>query len=230
METVSASAALPYLRSCKKECDKPIEGELKGEIPKWLRGCLIRVGSGLLEVGEDKFNHIFDGLALMHRFAFQDGRVTYQSRFLRSDSYCKDMKANRIVQSEFATRGIPDPCKTIFQRFASLFNLEETTDNDLVNIILFSDEAYACSETNNIWKINPDTLESLKKVTLSRHVPVNVAIAHALEDTDGTVYNVGSSFGMNCTYSVLKFPPKGNSYTVPFSHKKLLLKTKIFLF
>ncbi|KFM61270.1 Beta,beta-carotene 9',10'-oxygenase, partial [Stegodyphus mimosarum] len=66
MESVSASAVFPYLRSCKKECDQAIDGELKGEIPRWLKGCLIRIGSGLLEVGEDRFNHVFDGLALMH--------------------------------------------------------------------------------------------------------------------------------------------------------------------
>ncbi|GIY05819.1 retinal Mueller cells isomerohydrolase [Caerostris darwini] len=172
MEALKASSVLPYLRSCKKESEKAIDGELQGEIPKWLKGSLIRVGSGLLEVGPDRYNHVFDGLALMHKFCFEDGR-------------------------------------TIFQRFASLFSLDDLTDNDLVNIILYADEAYACSESNCIWRIDPDTLESLQKVKLNRFVPVNAATAHAHEDTDGTVYNVGSTFGYNCSYNILKFPPKG---------------------
>ena len=45
------------------------------------------------------------------------GKVWYQSRFLRSDTYKKNMAANRIVVSEFGTVAHPDPCKTWFQRY-----------------------------------------------------------------------------------------------------------------
>ncbi|XP_055953298.1 beta,beta-carotene 15,15'-dioxygenase-like [Argiope bruennichi] len=221
---VQASNVFPYLRSCKKESEKAIDGQVQGEIPKWLKGSLIRVGSGLLEVGPDRYNHVFDGLALMHKFSFNDGHVTYQNRFLRSDAYKTNMKHNRIVVNEFATAGIPDPCKTIFQRFASLFNFEDLTDNDLVNIILYCDEAYACSETNCIWRIDPDTLESLHKVKLSKYVPVNAAIAHAHEDTDGTVYNVGSTFSLYSSYSILKFPPKADKSDNPFKNGSVVCK------
>ena len=44
------------------------------------------------------------------------GRVTYQSRHLRSETYRRNMAANRIVVSELGTAAYPDPCKTIFQR------------------------------------------------------------------------------------------------------------------
>ena len=47
----------------------------------------------------------------------QIGRVSYQSRFLQSQSYKKNMAANRIVVSEFGTVAYPDPCKTIFHRY-----------------------------------------------------------------------------------------------------------------
>ncbi|KAG8172711.1 hypothetical protein JTE90_028669 [Oedothorax gibbosus] len=185
----------------------------QGTVPSWLKGNLIRVGCGKTEVGPDRYNSLSDGLALMHRFGFAEGRVTYQSKFLRSDTYKKNMKANRIVVSEFSTPGCPDPCKTIFQRFTSLFSLDEMTDNDLVNIIMFGDEAYASSETNCIWKIDPETLESLEKVKLSTILPVNAAIAHPHEDADGTVYNMGSTYGMNCSYKILQFPSKAANKT-----------------
>ena len=45
------------------------------------------------------------------------GNVTYQSRFLRSDTYKKNMAANRIVVSELGTAAYPDPCHNIFQRY-----------------------------------------------------------------------------------------------------------------
>lgn len=223
MAAPKASAVFPFLRSCKQECETPIQGEVKGEIPKWLKGSLIRIGSGLLEIGPDKYNHIFDGMALMHRFSFQDGNVTYQNRFLRSDAYKENTRANRIIVTEFGTRGVPDPCKTIFQRFASLFSMD-MTDNDLINIIMYGNEAFACSETNNIWKIDTETLESLEKVNLQNYLPIVGAIAHAHEDTDGTVYNVGSSCGFYSYYNIIKFPPKENKNESPFDNGSVVCR------
>lgn len=105
-----------WLRSCNQEVAEPIQGKVSGNIPKWLNGSLLRNGPGSLKVGEMSFNHLFDSAALLHRFAIKDGNVTYQSKFLRSDVYKKNLAANRIVVSEFGTCSVPDPCQTIFQR------------------------------------------------------------------------------------------------------------------
>lgn len=67
------------------------------------------------------YTHWFDGMALMHRFHIQEGKVTYSSRFLCSDSYVSNLEKNRIVVSEFGTLATPDPCKNIFARFFSRF-------------------------------------------------------------------------------------------------------------
>lgn len=69
------------------------------------------------------FNHWFDGMALMHQFHIEDGKVTYMSRFLNSDCYKENTEHNRIVVSEFGTIAVPDPCKNFFQRFLSRFEL-----------------------------------------------------------------------------------------------------------
>lgn len=45
------------------------------------------------------------------------GEVTYRSKFLKSDTYRRNTKANRIVVSEFGTMIYPDPCKNIFSRY-----------------------------------------------------------------------------------------------------------------
>lgn len=44
------------------------------------------------------------------------GEVFYRSKFLRSNSYKRNIKANRIVVSEFGTMSYPDPCSNIFSR------------------------------------------------------------------------------------------------------------------
>ncbi|KAF2891940.1 hypothetical protein ILUMI_14233 [Ignelater luminosus] len=105
-----------WMRSCKQEIIEPISGKISGAIPNWLNGVLIRNGPGSLEVGEEVFQHLFDSSALLHRFSIKDGQVTYQCRFLQSDVYKRNKKANRIVTTEFGTKSVPDPCHTIFQR------------------------------------------------------------------------------------------------------------------
>jgi carotenoid isomerooxygenase len=106
-----------WLRSCEHEIVEPIEGTLSGQIPKWINGSLLRNGPGSIKVGEMTYNHLFDSAALLHRFNIVDGQVTYQCRFLKSDSYKKNLAANRIVVSEFGTVSVPDPCQSIFQRY-----------------------------------------------------------------------------------------------------------------
>ena len=55
---------------------------VSGELPAWLSGSLLRTGPAKFEAGSRPFNHWFDGLAMLHRFTFGDGRVSYGNRFL----------------------------------------------------------------------------------------------------------------------------------------------------
>ena len=67
---------------------------LTGEVPAWLTGALVRVTPALLEVGDRRLSHWFDGLAMLNRFGFADGRVSYKNRFIESRSY-RDAKEGR---------------------------------------------------------------------------------------------------------------------------------------
>lgn len=51
-------------------------------------------------------------------------------------------------------------------RFFSYFKGVEVTDNALVNVYPVGEDYYACTETNFITRINPDTLETIKQVGL----------------------------------------------------------------
>src|SRR3954470_19281205 len=82
----------------------PVEGAL----PPWLAGALLRTAPARFEVGGRSYKHWFDGLAMLHRFAFAQRCVSYASRFLHSGSYCDAERQGRIARGEFAT----DPCRT----------------------------------------------------------------------------------------------------------------------
>lgn len=51
-----------------------------GRIPSFLKGSLLRLGPGLFEIGDEPFYHLFDGQALMHKFDFKNGQVTYHRK------------------------------------------------------------------------------------------------------------------------------------------------------
>lgn len=56
-----------WLRSCENEILEPIYGTINGEIPKWIKGSLLRNGPGSLKVGDVQYHHLFDSAALLHK-------------------------------------------------------------------------------------------------------------------------------------------------------------------
>ncbi|XP_045583182.1 beta,beta-carotene 15,15'-dioxygenase [Procambarus clarkii] len=212
----STSACPPasqvWLRSCEKETLQPVQGKVTGKLPEWLNGRLTRNGPGKVQYGNTRYNHLFDGSAYIHQFNINNGKVTYQSRYLQSDVYKRNSKANRIVVSEFGTAAYPDPCKTLLQRFASFFtplSAAEVTDNCVVNVCHFGDQLYALTETNAMRCIHPETLATIGgKTRLDQYIAVNTATAHPHVDPDGTVYNMGNSYHGKTgpTYNIIKFP------------------------
>ncbi|XP_076969028.1 carotenoid-cleaving dioxygenase, mitochondrial isoform X5 [Tamandua tetradactyla] len=106
-----------------EETPEILFARVRGHFPKWLNGYLLRIGPGKFEFGKDKYNHWFDGMALLHQFRMEKGTVTYRSKFLQSDTYKANRDQNRIVISEFGTLAFPDPCKNVFERFMSKFEL-----------------------------------------------------------------------------------------------------------
>ncbi|XP_014472372.1 PREDICTED: carotenoid isomerooxygenase-like isoform X2 [Dinoponera quadriceps] len=200
---------LVWLRNCEQEVVEPLAGELTGNIPKWLKGTLLRNGLGSLKVGEHTFQHLFDGSALVHRFRIENGEVTYQSRFVQSDAYKENKAAQRIVFTEFGTKSMPDPCRSIFHRVSSMFSQEELTDNTMVSVYPFGDEFYTITEMPVMHRIDPTTLQTINKVKLTDYINIVHHTAHPLVMSDGTVYNIGMGIRRRkLQYNVVCFYPR----------------------
>lgn len=146
---------------------------VRGAIPFWLRGVLLRTGPAKFEIGGEKYNHWFDGLAMLHRFAFSDGAVSYANRFLRSQAYQEGTERGKIVRREFAT----DPHWTLFERVAAFFS-PGFTDNCNVNTSKFDGDFVALTETPAPMRFNPDTLETLGAYDYEDGLEGHISIAH----------------------------------------------------
>jgi carotenoid cleavage dioxygenase-like enzyme len=115
---------------------------MEGKLPDWLQGTLVRTGPARFEVGSQKYRHWFDGLAMLHSYAFSGGNVAYRNQFLHSRAYEAATREGRISYSEFAT----DPCRSIFKRVASVFD-PQITDNGNVNVSRIAGHYVAMTET-----------------------------------------------------------------------------------
>uniref|UniRef100_H0YPV0 Carotenoid-cleaving dioxygenase, mitochondrial n=1 Tax=Taeniopygia guttata TaxID=59729 RepID=H0YPV0_TAEGU len=212
----------PLVQSVE-ETPEPIPAKIKGHIPKWINGNLLRNGPGKFEFGNDKFNHWFDGMALMHQFQLAHGTVTYRSRFLQSSSYLRNSQHNRIVASEFGTLAMPDPCKSIFGRFLSRFEPLQPSDNCSVNYVLYKGDYYVSSENICMHKVDPETLETKEKVDWSKFIAVNGATAHPHYESDGTTYNMGNSYGKHgSSYNIIRVPPQESAHGDTLEGAKVL--------
>ncbi|XP_029023314.1 beta,beta-carotene 15,15'-dioxygenase isoform X2 [Betta splendens] len=134
-------------------------------------------------------------MSLLHSFTFSDGEVTYRSKFLKSDTYKRNIEANKIVVSEFGTMIYPDPCQNIFSRMSTHLRniIPDFTDNNLINIVRYGDDYYASSEINYMNQIDPATLETVGRVNYRNHITLNLATAHPHYDSEGNTYNMGTT-------------------------------------
>jgi carotenoid cleavage dioxygenase-like enzyme len=146
---------------------------VRGSVPEWLKGTLVRNGPAKFEVGAQHYRHWFDGLAMLHKFSFEGGQVSYANKFLRSRAYTKAMSTGKIPYGEFAT----DPCRSIFSRIYSLF-VPETADNGSVSVARIADRFVALTETPLPVEFDPQSLETLGFLDSEGRVPGQITTAH----------------------------------------------------
>jgi len=135
-------------------CDRlPVERK----VPTWLSGSLLRNGPAQFEVGQHNYRHWFDGLAMLHRFSFKNGEVSYANKFLRSPAYTKAKETGKISSAEYAT----DPCRSIFKRVTSAFSPPELGRNANVNISKLGERFVAFTETPLPIEFDQETLQTV---------------------------------------------------------------------
>ncbi|HEV7752864.1 MAG TPA: carotenoid oxygenase family protein [Baekduia sp.] len=129
---------------------------VSGAVPAWLSGGLVRVTPAQMDFERRSVTHWFDGMAMLNRFGFDGGSVSYASRFLDTDARRAALASGGRSINGFAT----DPCRSLFQRVQSAFS-PELTDNANVNLTRLGDEYIAMTETPIPVRFDPETLATL---------------------------------------------------------------------
>jgi carotenoid cleavage dioxygenase-like enzyme len=187
--TVSAAAGFATLDLETRIDSLPVQGD----IPAWLTGSLVRPGPAKFEAGDQQLRHWFDGLAMLHRFSFGDGEVSYANRFLEGRSYRSVEETGRMTYPEFAT----DPCRSIFQRVQSLFS-PEWGDNANINMVKLGERCLALTETPIAVEFDPDTLAA---AGVGHKAPGMLTTAHPhLDRQTGDMLNYAARLGARNEY------------------------------
>lgn len=162
--------------STKNELNLPAL-PVHGKLPDWLHGTLVRNGPGTFKVGSQTYRHWFDGLAMLHKFSFADGKVSYANKFLETKAYQEAQQNGKISYSEFAT----DPCRSLFSRVMAVFS-PKITDSAKVNVTRMADHYLALAETPIQVEFDPETLESVGVHTYEKNQVGQMTTVHPLFD------------------------------------------------
>lgn len=183
-------------------CVLPI---VKGKIPEWLNGTLIRNGPSKFEAGNQQVYHWFDGLAMLHGFSFNQGLVTYSNRFLRTDAYRQVFDNNSIHYQGFAS----DPCRSLFNKMTTIFfpSSEHTIPNANVNVSKFEKSFVALTEIPLPVEFDLKTLKTVGVFLYEDNLPKDNCweAAHPhIDDQRQEIISYLLKFGYNSSYVVYR--------------------------
>jgi len=176
--------------------------QVEGSIPDWLSGTLIRNGPALFEAGATRVNHWFDGLAMLRRYAFENGDLRYSNRFLRTEAYADAMDGRLTGQFGTDTRG----WRRLVDTLTSL-GLPEPTDNANVHVAQIDGECVALTEAPRRIAFDPKTLETRGEFTFDDDLPEHITAAHLVDDPQrDELIGFTTQFGRTPQYHVYRVP------------------------
>lgn len=183
----------------------------QGTPPAWLNGILLRTGPAKFEAGKTAYRHWFDGLAMLHRFAFADGRVRYANRFLQSGAYRDAIARNAIARDEFATNRAE-----LFGSLPATRLTGKSSDNGNVNVLSYGEhDMVALTETPYPVRIDPKTLETLGPFEWADELDCQVTTAHPHYDAARRlIYNFEIAFGRKTLYRFTRMTPGSHKRSI----------------
>jgi beta,beta-carotene 9',10'-dioxygenase len=170
-----------------------------GKLPAWLQGQLLLNGPAVWDLPDGRYQHWFDGLAMLHRVQFADGQATYRSRFVDSQSYRLAQAARKPVVGEFATRDT----EPWLSRLTHFFH-PRSTDNPAVVMSRIGLRWIACTESPHLIGFDPESLATLGELKHDDELNLALMSAHGMTDSRGDYWNVGVEFGPKCTYRLFR--------------------------
>lgn len=131
----------------RMECDAP-DLVVTGELPRELNGSLLRNGPNPLYPPRDDY-HMFSGDGMVHAFRFDDGRVSYHNRWVRTAKFEREWAAGKALYGTFGNPASSDPSVR-----GTPYNVANT------NVLYHGGRLLALEEFNPPFELDARTLAS----------------------------------------------------------------------
>lgn len=205
----NSQAWLRGYESQPQEWDYWIE-DMEGFVPSELQGTLFRNGPGLLEIGDRPLKHPFDGDGMVTAFKFWgDGRVHFQSRFVRTPGYVEEQAAGKMIYRGVFGSQPEGWLNNIFN--LRLKNIANT------NITYWGDRLLALWEGGQPHRLNPENLATIglddlggaleNGQPLSAHPRIDPA--SIWDDGQACYVSFSLKSGVNSSLTLLELDPAG---------------------
>ena len=185
-----------------------LEAQVRGVMPAWLKGDLLRTAPAVFVRGAWEAHHWFDALSMLYAFRIGDQSVSYRQRLMRTEV----RTAAESGETPRASFGSPI-VRGFWRRLFSPSPL--VTDNTNVNVVALGDERVALTESPHQWAVDPETLEATQKVVYTDRLGSLGMIAHPHFDfARGRVVNLATKFGPRNEIIVYEHPPAGRERSI----------------
>jgi len=180
--------------------------DIEGEIPQTLQGTLFRNVPGVFEINGQKNHHPFDGDGMVCAIAFDQGRVHFRNRFVRTEGFLREQQAGKILYR--GVFGTQKPGGWLANAFdLQLKNIANT------NVIYWGDKLLALWEAAEPHRLDPKTLETLGKDYLDGLLEEGQAFAAhpRINPNDGNpiLVNFALKAGLSSTLTIYEFDQAG---------------------
>ncbi|HWI09874.1 MAG TPA: carotenoid oxygenase family protein [Burkholderiaceae bacterium] len=190
--------------SVQQECDG-IDLRVQGRLPEWLVGTYVLNGPAQWELPKRSYAHWFDGLAMLHGFRIQPGRVHYRNRFLRSQDWRESHANGRPQLGGYDTA----PAGGLLSRIVHMFN-PRRSDNGCVVAMHQDGQWFALTESDRVMRFDGQTLDTQGEVAWTEGGKLPLLAAHPCIDAQGRWWNVGVSLGRECEYVLFSCDVRGH--------------------
>lgn len=178
------------------------EFNVLGEIPNWLNGNLYRMGPGKFKYGETQVNHIFDGPGMVHHFTFDNGKVFYQNKFLRTNVYKESVQYGKLTHQEYST-----DYRNGIQKFLGLFGKRpKISDNANVNVLKVKEDLLAITSSPSNVHFDADTLTTYGKYKFDDDFEFYGTPHPSLDPKTGDVYDIAEVISGKPEYIFYRIP------------------------
>lgn len=181
---------------------------IEGSSPEWLQGTFVRNGPVSMEIEGQRICHWFDGLAMIHNFTFQNGKLSYSNKFLRTDPYHTVMDKRNFNFLGFASL----PKNPLLKQILTMINPGPCPplQNANVNVFKIAYHYSALTETPLPVEFDLKTAETIGAVEFQDNLPKSGVFdsAHPVWDKrTGEKYNYMVDFGLRTNYIIYRYHP-----------------------